>query len=196
MLEIWLIRHGQTDWNVVNRIQGWTDVPLNATGVKQAEELADRLVGMKFRALYSSTLSRAVQTAEQIAAKTNLEIIMDARLRERSYGDCEGRYQLQRDRMPVPCKDEESKQALCSRVMEALSDMTQSYASGTVLCVTHGGVIRSVLNALGKTDVPRITNASISVIGYTKKQFTPLGGSQMNTRTRPSRDERDLFLQY
>ncbi|MFN3979717.1 MAG: histidine phosphatase family protein, partial [Caldilinea sp.] len=63
MTRLWLVRHGQTDWNLQGRYQGQTDPPLNATGVQQAELAAQMLCGRKYAALYSSDLQRARATA-------------------------------------------------------------------------------------------------------------------------------------
>ena len=87
MTNIYLVRHGETEFNVANRLQGVTDIPLNSTGIKKAECLAHSLRGEHLY-IYSSPLKRAMQTARIIADGRSVEI--DARLRERNYGDYEG----------------------------------------------------------------------------------------------------------
>lgn len=89
-MKFYLARHGQTDWNIAHKAQGRTDIPLNETGVKQAEELCEKIKDLKFDVCYASPLSRARQTAE-IAVDGKCEIIFDNRLMERSFGDYEGK---------------------------------------------------------------------------------------------------------
>jgi broad specificity phosphatase PhoE len=98
MTYLWLVRHGQTDWNVQGRWQGQTPdaPPLNAAGLAQAQTLAEQLAdqaardGIAFAALYSSDLLRARQTAEVIARRLGLPVCLDARLREAHLGAWEG----------------------------------------------------------------------------------------------------------
>jgi len=85
-----LIRHGLTIWNHEFRYQGHTDIELSEEGVKQAQALQKRLAGEKLDAIYSSDLSRAVQTASIIAKPHRLELITDSRLREVNFGVWEG----------------------------------------------------------------------------------------------------------
>lgn len=91
-MNLYFVRHGQTNWNVEHRTQGWTDIPLNETGIKQAEALLDKLAqsGLWFDAVYSSPLQRVRRTAE-IATAGNYEIIFDDRLKERNCGEFEGK---------------------------------------------------------------------------------------------------------
>lgn len=91
-MNLYFVRHGQTDWNVEHRTQGWTDIPLNETGIKQAESLRDKLaqLGPKIDAVYASPLQRARRTAE-IATDGNYKIILDDRLKERNCGEFEGK---------------------------------------------------------------------------------------------------------
>ncbi len=86
---IYIIRHGQTELNIRNALQGRSDHPLNETGIRQAEEAAERLRGISFDIVYSSPLIRAVQTAEILAP--DRKPVIDERLIEMEYGPYEGK---------------------------------------------------------------------------------------------------------
>ncbi|MBQ7413746.1 MAG: histidine phosphatase family protein [Alphaproteobacteria bacterium] len=88
---IYLIRHGQTDWNTARRIQGTTDVPLNAVGQKQALTLLPEIKALKLDRIFVSNLKRARETAEILNREIQVPIIADDRLREISFGKWEGR---------------------------------------------------------------------------------------------------------
>ncbi|HYG70238.1 MAG TPA: histidine phosphatase family protein, partial [Anaeromyxobacteraceae bacterium] len=88
---LFLVRHGETDWNVAGRWQGQTDIPLNEAGRAQARELARRMRGEGIATIAASDLLRARETAEIVAAELGLEVrILDHRLREQSFGAFEG----------------------------------------------------------------------------------------------------------
>ena len=90
---LYIVRHGQTDWNLAHRFQGSQNLQLNSTGQKQAEQLAERLRTIPFDAVYSSPLDRAQQTARAIAAAQGIgseKILLDQRVREYSFGAWEG----------------------------------------------------------------------------------------------------------
>ena len=87
-MKLYLVRHGQTDWNLKKIAQGQTDIPLNATGIKQAEALRDKLKNYRFDICYASPLQRAAQTAK-IAVNDRCPIIFDNILKERSFGELE-----------------------------------------------------------------------------------------------------------
>jgi probable phosphoglycerate mutase len=175
-----LIRHGETAWNAEHRIQGHLDIPLSATGIRQAALLADRLAREAIVAVYSSELTRARLTAEPFAARLGLDINLDTRLRERSFGVFEGLTQDEivarhpegfrrwRERDPAWAIDEgESGRQLIDRVLSALHDITQRHPGESVAVVTHGGVLDVVYRAArglpwGAPREHQMLNASIN----------------------------------
>lgn len=151
MTELWLIRHGQTDWNLEGRLIGQTDLPMNPAGFAQVEELAARLDGHRFSAVYSSDLLRARQTAEILSRRLSLPVHYDPRLREINQGDWEGevfetiteRYPqiiaaLQTDPLHVRPPGGETLAELDGRLRAALDDLTASHPNESVLVVSHG----------------------------------------------------------
>jgi len=89
-MKIYLVRHGETDWNLNHKMQGQVDVPLNATGLNQAEKLKETLEHYDFDICYCSPLKRAAKTAE-IATNGRVKIVFDDDLKERGYGSLEGK---------------------------------------------------------------------------------------------------------
>jgi alpha-ribazole phosphatase len=157
-MRLLIARHGQTKHNLDRRYQGITDAPLNETGAAQASQLADRLLGEKLDVIYSSDLKRCVQTAELVAKKYNLHINKDGRLREISFGEWEGmsynEIQAQspdllekwmNDPAHIPPPNGETLIQLATRVKAAVDEIKPQHAEQTVLFVTHGGVIRTLL---------------------------------------------------
>ena len=146
---IYLIRHGETDWNVERKIQGQTDIPLNKNGQKQAKDSSEEISKLKIDKIYSSDLSRAKETAEIINKKVGAEITFDKRLREVNYGDFEG---VQIDKFtdkdweifnetPEKIKGE-SRQQVYNRVKSFIDEIKDDE---NVLVVTHGGSLRMML---------------------------------------------------
>ena len=93
MTRLWCIRHGHTIWNIEERYNGLTDIPLDTFGVEQAEVLSKQLAGngVSYQAIYRSHLERARQTAEIINKRQKLPVFVDPRLREIELGEWEGR---------------------------------------------------------------------------------------------------------
>ncbi|MEU4383021.1 histidine phosphatase family protein [Micromonospora echinofusca] len=151
-LIIW--RHGNTDWNAANRVQGQTDVPLNDLGREQARNAASLLAGLRPDAIVSSDLSRAADTAAALAALTGLPVRNDPRLRERHFGLWQGLARAEaaerhpaefarwRAGDPDPGAGIETLDDLGKRVGAALSDAADAVPGGTVVVATHGGAAR------------------------------------------------------
>jgi probable phosphoglycerate mutase len=157
-LIVW--RHGNTDWNASRRVQGQTDVPLNATGRQQAADAAQLLLTMRPDAIVASDLRRAADTAAALAALTGQTITYDKRLRERYFGNWQGltmaevaeRYPEGHDRWTHGREvggEVESLADLGRRVFEALSDAAAlAPPGGTVVIATHGAAARQGIGHL------------------------------------------------
>lgn len=175
---LYLVRHGETDWNKQRRIQGSTDIPLNATGRAQAAAAAELLTRRRFDAVVASPLSRALETGTIIAARLGLPSPdTHPGLAERSYGDAEGLTDAEvAERYPhddIPGR--ESRAALLARVTETLGEIAVRYDAGVVLVATHGAVIRSVVNAAAPGTADRhstpIRNGSIHSFRWDPERF-------------------------
>ncbi len=157
MTTLLLVRHGETDWNRDGRWQGQSDTPLNELGRRQARELAATLDGVDV--LYSSDLARARETAEIVADRLGIEIRVDSRLRERSFGAWEGlttseiedRFSESHGRWQAGegfgADDAEPFDVFAGRVGAFLDDVLHRHPQETVLVIGHGGSIR-VIHAL------------------------------------------------
>ena len=142
----YIVRHGQTDWNVQKKIQGHTDIPLNETGHMESKRLAAELTGTTFDVAYSSDLKRAYETSLIIKNNHALDVFKDKRLRERHFGKWEGRYFSELDALTNEDKsDVETDEAMIQRAFEFLNEAVHVNRGKTILIVTHGGLMRSIL---------------------------------------------------
>ncbi len=152
-LRLYIARHGQTDWNVQHRLQGWTDVPLDETGKKQAVALAESLRGVRIDAIYSSTLMRSRATAQTVAGSTLTVKSLDG-LRERNYGHFQGGsdtapdYVRRMDSWDDRLDDGESLNQLLARARESLQLIRREHPAGNVLIVAHRITNQMILRAL------------------------------------------------
>lgn len=182
--EILLIRHGETPWNAVKRLQGHLDVALNAEGIRQAAALARALEGEALDAVYSSDLQRARQTAQAIAGPRGMEVRLDRGLRERCYGIFEGmlysdigsRYPeayaawKARDidaRMPAGVHVAETMREFSQRTVQTILRIAAEGAQRRIAVVCHGGVLECAYRAALGMDFAQardfdIFNASIN----------------------------------
>ena len=166
-----VIRHGQTDWNLHGRMQGQIkDVPLNATGLAQAQDAAALLEAQNFDLIVASPLDRAYETAQIIAARKKVDIICDDRLIERSWGKAEGLRRAELDhqdpatfftpdgRMDWWIKDarqpagSESLNELADRATSAVTEHLTRQAPRRLLFVTHGAWLRALFYRLAGLD--------------------------------------------
>lgn len=150
---LYIVRHCRTDWNELRKVQGRTDVPLNATGRKQAEELALRFADKDFAEVYSSPLSRAAETARIISGR---KPVTDERLLERLFGALEGQSKESEQFTAFWSLDDELKMpgtetidCTAERVREVTDELIARSREKDVLAVTHGGVLM-VLNYILK----------------------------------------------
>jgi alpha-ribazole phosphatase len=187
-MRLYLVRHGQTDWNLNHRFQGQTDVPLDPTGEEQARRIAQRLSSVPIDAVYSSDLTRAVQTAETIAGHHRLKVIPDQRWRELAFGAWEGlTYQeiksmapdliekWQTDPLQAAAPGGETLLQLAARVQSALDDLRTRHADQTVLLALHGGPIQVLLCLALGVDLSRYWQFSISSASLTEIAFFSRG---------------------
>jgi broad specificity phosphatase PhoE len=181
---VYLIRHGETDWNLNGRWQGHADVPLNPLGYRQARMVAQRLAaeGLQFDALYSSDLARAYQTAWEIGAAVKVAVQLLPNLREIDLGTWSGmtydeirathptEIALLEQNQDIPRGGAETLSALRKRVVEAVDALAHHHRGATLGLITHGGCIRMLLahaeNYSGNNfqRFPHIGNTSISVV--------------------------------
>ena len=152
-LRLYIARHGETDWNALHRLQGWTDRPLNETGRRQAVALADALKGIRLDAIYSSTLSRSRDTARTVAGNTMTVKSLDG-LRERNYGHYQGgsdtapEYLRRSNDWTDRLDDGESLNQLLARSRESLTEIRRAHPTGNVLVVAHRITNQMLLRAL------------------------------------------------
>ncbi len=163
MLRLLVVRHGQTDFNAERRYQGATDVALNATGVRQAEALAQRLSTYEIDVIVASPLERALQTARIVARAVPCDIQVMKHFRERSVGVYEGltpeeaqaRYPelweqaITRQLNQAPIGGETILEVGC-RVLEGLGCLKQRHSNETVLLVTHAFVARMIYGIINR----------------------------------------------
>ena len=170
------IRHGETDWNAQRRIQGQTDVPLSPTGREQARRLADRLAEKDIGAIWSSDLQRALDTARPLAERLGLEVHVTEALRERDFGDDEGKHdELVFPRHPqshwrhpdTAHPNGESRRDVWNRVAAFLDTLLAEPPAGEIALVTHGGPIRLGVAYLQRKKIEAIEWHAIANVSVT-----------------------------
>ncbi|BDI31285.1 alpha-ribazole phosphatase [Capsulimonas corticalis] len=186
MTRLLIVRHGETEWNTEGRIQGHTNSKLSALGVKQAQALTKRLGPWKLDAVYSSDLTRAMDTIAAAAKGHKLSAQPREALREKGFGEWEGqtvtevsarypdlwkRYHGERE-LDTPIPGGESWTQVKTRVLTVLQEILDTNPpDATIVIVGHGAALRPILlDAMQAplTCLPRISldNASLSIVEY------------------------------
>jgi len=196
MTDIILIRHGETDWNRVRRLQGHWDIALNELGHRQASALALALSSEKPTAIYASDLQRARDTAQAVADRHPITVSIDARLRERCYGAFEGLLYDDIDghfpqafaqwqarelhaRFPAGERQAETLHEFSARAVAVVTELAQRHDNEKIIIVSHGGVLDCVYRAAYGMDllVERqfdMKNAAINRLHWNGTQMTVL----------------------
>jgi probable phosphoglycerate mutase len=192
---IFALRHGQTAWNAEMRLQGHTDVPLDATGHWQAAQLARALADEPLAAVYSSDLLRALATAQAVAVAAGAPLITDLRLRERGFGVFEGHTYADIERLwpqesarwrrresGAGPQGGEPLETFHARCIEAVSALAAAHAGQCIAIVSHGGVLDSLYRAAVGVDLvaPRswqLGNATINRLLFNGERFSLVGWS-------------------
>lgn len=169
MGKVILLRHGETDWNRADRIQGWTDVPLNSRGVQQADRAAKKLSKFRLAAVYSSPLQRALRTAARAAEKQGLQVIPVREFMEVNQGLWEGLLveeakkqfpALYKKWQEAPCDAAppggESIEMLSERVLPAYDDIKKKHRGDVICIVTHKVVMALIKCAHKKIPLQKV----------------------------------------
>mmetsp|Transcript_591 Transcript_591/g.1344 ORF Transcript_591/g.1344 Transcript_591/m.1344 type:complete len:253 (-) Transcript_591:1023-1781(-) len=176
--EVWVVRHGQTDWNVEHRLQGQSELDpgLNAVGNLQAQALAQHFAPIEINAIYSSDLARAVQTARAISSNQSVQVQYNSGLRERHLGILQGltvreaaeqqphAFSALRDggtSTPIPGGGESLDQ-LQARVVHAVQQVAAQHPGERVLLVVHGGVMHAMYrHTTGRQYNGKVVNGAV-----------------------------------
>lgn len=192
---LFVLRHGQTAWNAGQRLQGHLDIPLDDVGRQQAAQAAAALADEPLAAIYSSDLLRALQTAQALAATTSAAVVTDRRLRERHFGDFEGRTYAEvaqawpdaaerwRRREPgFRPGGGESLLEFYDRCVGAVQQLAAAHAGQAIAVVAHGGVLDCLYRAAVGVDLaaPRtwkVGNATINRLLFNGERLQLVGWS-------------------
>ena len=142
---IYIVRHGQTDWNLAGKIQGHTNISLNKKGIKQAKKVSKKLKKVDFDIVFSSPLIRAYETASII---TNKDIIKDKRLAERYYGTMEGKVRAEVRHLIDFYSNDDNKYNIENfsdfrqRINSFFDEIKEKHKGKNILIITHAGVSR------------------------------------------------------
>lgn len=193
---LYIFRHGETDWNKEKRAQGWADIPLNAKGREQAKDLASVMAKVGLDVIYSSPLSRALETANIVAEKTKAKVIINDGLREHNIGFLSGHI-VKMTENPEECctnpKEDcfvllakdlqsldwipnggESQKQLLNRATETLTEIVKNTNYQKIGISTHGKLARLVMQKFSQesSQCKSLPNAGYFKLVWDGKSFT------------------------
>lgn len=193
MLEIYFVRHGQTEWNLKGMLQGKKNSPLTEKGKSQAVKLGEALKDVEFEGIYASPMVRASLTAEIIKGDRDQALYTVPELREMSFGDMEGLTKKEFERLhPVQYKNlwedavvydpaafnGETFAEVDARVMEGLEHLVKSHpGGGKILVVSHGMTLKNIVTHVlghGLEDYwndPVPENTSLTIVSYKEGKY-------------------------
>lgn len=172
---LYLIRHGETDWNRERRVQGSIDIPLNENGMMQATKLSYRFRSLTLHAIYSSDLTRAYHTAQAIASfHPSIRVTALKELHERSYGLLEGKFlnevtlthsNERNDWMELEQYGIEPLKEVKNRMFRCIDELVRLHDGQSIAIVSHGGAIGAFLSVIsnGETGSGKIKLGNTSV---------------------------------
>lgn len=184
MTKLYLVRHGETEWNKAGRIQGRIDTELSEGGIRQARKLAKRLAREEINHVYSSSLKRALITAEIVTEYKKCMVVRSDQYHEICLGPWEGMYiheiiekygehyrVYREDPANFSLPGAETFQNLSERTYNAILEIVRCHKGSNILVVSHGTAIKAAIIKILGIDIVnytkfRIDNASISVIGF------------------------------
>ena len=201
-MKLYLIRHGQTMFNRIGRVQGWCDSPLTEEGIAQAKQLGEGLFSIPFVAAYSSSSERTIDTAHCIIGNREIPLSTTKQLKEMCFGTLEGPRNLRPQGVSIIdffqqgfiASGGENYDILLERILRQLKKIGDANPNGNVLVVTHGGVIAVLghhLNAKNGNDeeerqkqviVNPPANCSVTIIEYENEEFKLLSYGDISYR--------------
>lgn len=175
MKKIYLARHGESEWNILSKVQGQKDVPLTDKGIVQANSLGNRLIHEEIDKIYASDLIRAYETANIIGKINNVEVVSMKELREINFGIWEGltnseiktRYQKEfniwmRTPEKLHLTNAESLKELQLRAMRGINNIVRDNSIDNVLIVSHSATLKTIILGLLGIDISYFKNLSLN----------------------------------
>lgn len=179
-MRILLVRHGETDYNKNELVQGHTDIPLNDTGINQAKSAAEKINNEKIDAAYSSTMSRAHDTCRYMLANSNnghLSIEQDERIIEKHYGKFENATyeEWHRGQVDNDLDTVETTENIVNRMTNFFEDKYKNHKDETIIVVCHGACIRIFLDSMNlRPNKNFIKNTGLTILERTGSEYNLL----------------------